>query len=226
MTDRRYDGGEQIVRVPVAPAAEQTPGTEDGLTFYDTLGGDERIAGEGGAASRGAPPAIAMPPSQESPSTGRQERVAKPPSRAAVGEKARRPRTASRRPASRRSGAAHGRADSRRRAQRPSAHRHHRRPRAWRSRSRPRPCRPRVRRRARATGASRCPRRAIRARPTRCCAGCKRKGYEAFVLKVRRRGETFYRVRVGHYGSLEEAQQVVSRLRREPGVPEAFVASD
>jgi cell division septation protein DedD len=52
------------------------------------------------------------------------------------------------------------------------------------------------------------------------------KGYDAFVLKVRRRGETFYRVRVGHYGSLEEAQQVVSRLRREPGVPEAFVASD
>jgi hypothetical protein len=27
------------------------------------------------------------------------------------------------------------------------------------------------------------------------------------VLKVRRRGETFYRVRVGHYASLEEAQQ-------------------
>jgi cell division septation protein DedD len=52
------------------------------------------------------------------------------------------------------------------------------------------------------------------------------KGYDAFVLKVRRRGETFYRVRVGHYASLEEAQQVVSRLRREPGVPEAFVASD
>ena len=41
-----------------------------------------------------------------------------------------------------------------------------------------------------------------------------------------RRGETFYRVRVGHYGSLEEAQLVVTRLRREPGVPEAFVASD
>ena len=54
----------------------------------------------------------------------------------------------------------------------------------------------------------------------------KAKGYDAFVLKVRRRGETFYRVRVGHYVSLEEAQQVVSRLRREPGVPEAFVASD
>jgi cell division protein FtsN len=52
------------------------------------------------------------------------------------------------------------------------------------------------------------------------------KGYDAFVLKVRRRGETFYRVRVGHYESLEDAQQVVSRLRREPGVPEAFVASD
>jgi cell division septation protein DedD len=52
------------------------------------------------------------------------------------------------------------------------------------------------------------------------------KGYDAFVLKVRRRGETFYRVRVGHYPTLDEAQQVVTRLRREPGVPEAFVASD
>jgi len=45
------------------------------------------------------------------------------------------------------------------------------------------------------------------------------KGYDAFVLKIRRRGETFYRVRVGHYVSLEEAQQVarasvVSRVCR------------
>ena len=36
----------------------------------------------------------------------------------------------------------------------------------------------------------------------------------------------YYRVRVGHYASMEHASQMVARLRREPGVPEAFVASD
>jgi cell division septation protein DedD len=52
------------------------------------------------------------------------------------------------------------------------------------------------------------------------------KGYEAYVVKARREGAMFYRVRVGHYASMEHASQMVSRLRREPGVPEAFVASD
>jgi hypothetical protein len=56
MIDRRGDGGEQIVRVPVAPAVEQTPGTEDGLTFYDTLGRDAHAKGERTAEKRiGAP---------------------------------------------------------------------------------------------------------------------------------------------------------------------------
>jgi cell division septation protein DedD len=52
------------------------------------------------------------------------------------------------------------------------------------------------------------------------------KGYDAYVVKTRRQGSTFYRVRVGHYPAMERASQMVSRLRREPGVPEAFVASD
>jgi cell division septation protein DedD len=52
------------------------------------------------------------------------------------------------------------------------------------------------------------------------------KGYDAYVVKAMRQGETFYRVRVGHFPSMEYAGQMVSRLRREPGVPEAFVASD
>lgn len=54
----------------------------------------------------------------------------------------------------------------------------------------------------------------------------KERGYTAYVRETKRQGATFYRVRVGHYASLEEANKVVSRLRKEPGVPEAFVASD
>lgn len=52
------------------------------------------------------------------------------------------------------------------------------------------------------------------------------KGYDAYVVKAARQGKTYYRVRVGHFRSAEHAGQMVSRLRREPGVPEAFVASD
>ena len=52
------------------------------------------------------------------------------------------------------------------------------------------------------------------------------KGYEAYIVRAPRQGGMFYRVRVGHYPSMESAGQMVSRLRREPGVPEAFVASD
>jgi len=52
------------------------------------------------------------------------------------------------------------------------------------------------------------------------------RGYQAYVVKIPRQGEIFYRVRVGHYPTLEAANREVVRLRREPGVPEAFVASD
>ena len=52
------------------------------------------------------------------------------------------------------------------------------------------------------------------------------RGYEAYIVRARREGATYYRVRVGHFPSMEHASQMVSRLRREPGVPEAFVASD
>jgi cell division septation protein DedD len=51
-------------------------------------------------------------------------------------------------------------------------------------------------------------------------------GYQAYVQRVQRSEGTLYRVRVGRYPTLETANQMVSRLRREPGVPEAFVASD
>jgi cell division septation protein DedD len=52
------------------------------------------------------------------------------------------------------------------------------------------------------------------------------KGFDAYVVRAPRQGKTYYRVRVGRFPSAEYAGQMVSRLRREPGVPEAFVASD
>jgi cell division septation protein DedD len=52
------------------------------------------------------------------------------------------------------------------------------------------------------------------------------RGFDAYIVRARRDGAIFYRVRVGHFPSMEYASQLVSRLRREPGVPEAFVASD
>ena len=38
------------------------------------------------------------------------------------------------------------------------------------------------------------------------------KGYDAYIVKARRDGAMFYRVRVGHYPSMEHASQMVSRL--------------
>lgn len=54
----------------------------------------------------------------------------------------------------------------------------------------------------------------------------KARGYQAYVQRVQRNEGTLYRVRVGKYPSLDNANQIVTRLRHEPGVPEAFVASD
>lgn len=51
-------------------------------------------------------------------------------------------------------------------------------------------------------------------------------GYRAYIIKTLRQGETFHRVRVGYYPSLDQARQVASLLRRQPGVTGAFVASD
>lgn len=230
MTDRRLDGGEQIVRLPVAPAAEQTPAAEERLTFYDTLGQDERAgdrrdepggdvakaeapkpAGEASAASRPEPAASAEPSREEArkPATGE-----KPEAEKAAAAVAKAPAEEPRRAA----------------APTPSP--------AALAKSARSPAPPATARvavalapatpRSQAKGewsvqvsASRDPRTA-----DAVLRRLRAKGYDAYVLRVRRRGETFYRVRVGHYASIEDAQQVVSRLRREPGVPEAFVASD
>lgn len=234
--DRRPDGGEQIVRVPIAPAVEQTPGAEDGLTFYDTLGRPGGVAKPGARDAEhrpaAAPPdAVAQAPAAErvpdkkpepatEPDDGAQpervaapkaEPVAKPEPAAKVAKEEPRQPPAAPSPAVQKAERAPTPPSTARVAVAlaPNA-----------------VATPAVKTGARGdwsvqVSATRDPRTA-----DTILRRLKTKGYEAFVLKVRRRGETFYRVRVGHYGSLEEAQQVVTRLRREPGVPEAFVASD
>ncbi len=226
MGDRRLDGGEQIVRLPVAPAVEQTPSGDDALTFYDTLGQDERLAARGGD-KEGA--------ERQPPSLPRDEPPAAEPSPVRVA-KAPEPEPSAR-PEKEIPGkaepAAAGREEPVRRASGPTPS-----PAAKAGRAPAAPATARVAV-ALAPATAPTPRAPTRGEwsvqvsatrdPRTADAVLRRlraKGYDAFVLKVRRRGETFYRVRVGHYGSLDEAQQVVSRLRREPGVPEAFVASD
>ena len=240
MADRRVDGGEQIVRLPVVPAAEQTPGTEDGLTFYDTLGQADRVARTDGRGSgerhAPAPPAeenpVAVPPHERaSTKTVDTASVAKPvePDPAAMSEKPAKAEI----PAKVEPPVKLAKEEPGNQAPPPAPS-----PEAKSERAPVPPSTARVAA-ALAPAAVSTPRApakgdwSVQVSATRdprtadtVLRRLRTKGYDAFVLKVHRRGETFYRVRVGHYGSLEEAQQVVSRLRREPGVPEAFVASD
>lgn len=53
-----------------------------------------------------------------------------------------------------------------------------------------------------------------------------RDGYRARVMELRSTGGTRYRVRVGPFPSFERATEAAGRLRRRPGITEAFVASD
>ncbi len=239
LAERPVDNGQQIVRMAVAPAVEQTPGAEDGLTFYDTLDGSGRGAKADAHAAAERPAAHA--PADDAAGAPAPERVK--PVAGAPNERVAEPEPG---PAER--------PDKGNRAEPPAkvdvaaAPKHepppaapHATPAFAKIDHAPTP--PSTARVAVALAPAVAPtpvtRTAARGnwsvqvsatRDPRTADGVLRrlkgKGYDAFVLKVRRRGETFYRVRVGHYASLEEAQKVVSRLRREPGVPEAFVASD
>jgi cell division protein FtsN len=227
MVDRRGDGGEQIVRLPVAPAVEQTPGAEDGLTFYDTLG--QRGKAEAPAVEKRvvAPPVDDVPAAVAESEAKTAEGAAKSVDVEAT-PKHEKP-AKSEAPAKQEEAARIAKQEPARPAVAPS-------PAA-------KPVPPATARVAVALAPAAVPTPVARTgakgdwsvqvsatRDPRTADGVLKrlrgKGYDAFVLKVRRRGETFYRVRVGHYATLEEAQQVVTRLRREPGVPEAFVASD
>lgn len=254
LAERPAESNQQVVRMAVAPAVEQTPGAEDGLTFYDTLE-------HGGRAGRGEPRDGRANP----------DRMAPPPEDAAAehakpveGMPPKAPEAAPRGPEPAGNAPEHA----------PKA------PEAVRNVAQPAPSPNKIETGTK-TELAAAPRKDAAPQPTPAALAkaehvpvppatarvavalapavaptpatrtgakgdwsvqvsatrdprtaddvlrrLKGKGYDAFVLKVRRRGETFYRVRVGHYGSLEEAQQVVTRLRREPGVPEAFVASD
>ena len=234
LADRPNDNGQQVVRMAVAPAVEQTPGAEDGLTFYDTLdrgGHAGKAEGRDGHANpdRAQPP----PPAEDVVPTAPEHAK---PAEAAPAAKAPEPAPSPNKvePAARTEVASAVKKEV------PAA------PQATpvasvKAERAPMP--PATARVAVAMAPDVAPTPAVRTgakgdwsvqvsatRDPRTADGVLRrlkgKGYDAFVLKVRRRGETFYRVRVGHYATLEEAQQVVSRLRREPGVPEAFVASD
>jgi cell division septation protein DedD len=52
------------------------------------------------------------------------------------------------------------------------------------------------------------------------------RGYQASVVRVLRDGDTWYRVQIGHFGSSEQASEVMQRLREQEGVTHAFVASE
>ena len=54
----------------------------------------------------------------------------------------------------------------------------------------------------------------------------KNRGYDASLVHVQREGDTWYRLRVGRYGSAEQASEVMRRLRDQEGIPHAFVASE
>ena len=233
LAERRVDEGHQIVRMAIPPAAEQTPGAEDGLTFYDTLGGQRPAKGEGRAerpavapAPEDVPPA---PPPHEHAKPAEPAPVAKPaePEPTVKGEKVEKAEK------SEKVEVAAKAPEPPPQAKREPA------PASTPGRAERSPSAPSTARVAVALAPTPVTRTGTKGdwsvqvsatRDPRTADGVLRrlkgKGYDAFILKVRRRGETFYRVRVGHYASLEDAQQVVSRLRREPGVPEAFVASD
>lgn len=53
----------------------------------------------------------------------------------------------------------------------------------------------------------------------------KNKGYNAYSSEVLNKGKTWYRVRVGRYGSREEAEKIEQTLRTKENFPKAFVTS-
>ena len=214
--DQRRLEDDQVVRLPAAPAAEETPARDDALTFYETLAGDESASPGSKAHSRdtpaepvgserpvpGAAPAHGQgPPAalarvadslrSEHPDGGANVARSRGEHTPAVGL---RPAPPQRSPADSVAVAIGGQAGPP-----PSGQG------AWSVQ---------VTATREAQTAADMVRR-LRAR-----------GYDAYIVKARRAGGTFYRVRVGHYPSMEHASQMVSRLRHEPGVPEAFVASD
>lgn len=219
LADRRGEGGERIVRLPVVSTVEQTPGAKDEMMFYEVLGNP----GNGGKVEKpdreprhaAAPLEEASvaesPPEQAKAKSPGPEPSAKsesqPVKALAPTKEEEPPKVAKVEPLGQAAAPAPAATkDALVVVGRSTA---------------PTPRGPAKGNWSVQVSATRDPRTA-----DSVLQRLRKRGYDAFVLKIRRGGETFYRVRVGHYASLEDAQQVVSRLRREPGVPEAFVASD
>ena len=52
------------------------------------------------------------------------------------------------------------------------------------------------------------------------------KGFNAYVMRVNLQGETWYRVRVGRFPTMEAATAAVSRLKSDPSYARAFLVND
>jgi cell division septation protein DedD len=53
----------------------------------------------------------------------------------------------------------------------------------------------------------------------------KNKGYKAYATEVQNKGQTWFRVSVGKYGTREEADKIVEALKSRENFPKAFVSS-
>jgi cell division septation protein DedD len=53
----------------------------------------------------------------------------------------------------------------------------------------------------------------------------KNKGYKAYATEVQTKGQTWFRVSVGKYGTREEADRIVEALKSKENFPKAFVSS-
>jgi len=250
MAERRSESAQQIVRQQVAPAVEQTPGADDALTFYDTLGQHERVAkaDAADASARHAEP----PPVEElghdkvvdePPPVVAKPAVVPPPAAPKAPEAEKPARTEAKAQPEPKQPQLEAKVDTKAAAKEPAKEAPHPASTPGTAKGEHAAPSPAAARVTVALADLPPPKPAVKTemkgdwsvqvsatRDPRTADGVLRRlrsrGYEAYVLRVRRGSETFYRVRVGHYASLDEAQQVVSRLRREPGVPEAFVASD
>lgn len=54
----------------------------------------------------------------------------------------------------------------------------------------------------------------------------RQKGYQAYLVEVRLRGETWYRVRVGRFATMAQATSMVVRLKNQERYPRAFLVEE
>jgi cell division septation protein DedD len=57
-------------------------------------------------------------------------------------------------------------------------------------------------------------------------AQLKAKGYDGYVAQAEVKGQTYYRVRVGHFDKQEEAESLRQQLVHQAGYQDAYLAGD